>query len=126
MPWDADSHTFYIFDERRRIIWHRCSAGGGIFGIIAGNGLQHDGGVFDGPGHRSTVVQRPTEWHHTIAADPSIRGFEPDDTAVGGWPPDRAAGAGTQRAHAESGRDGCPGAAARSAGDVLEVPRITR
>src|SRR5262245_32324199 len=124
VAWYPDGHALHVFEQRCGVIRHWGPAGGRIFGIVAGDGLEDNGGVFDSPGHGATVVQRPAQRYHAIAADPPVRRFEPHDTAVGGRPPDRTTRTGPQGAHAEAGRNGRPRAAARSARDMVEVPGI--
>ena len=52
----ADFHAANVLPQRKGVVWHRSAAGCGVFGVIAGDGLEHISGVLYGPGHWAGVV----------------------------------------------------------------------
>ena len=93
---------------------------------MAGDGLQQDGAVLDGPGHRAGGVVGERVGHHARAADQPIGWLQPDQPAQPSRVADRAAGVRAERPHHQPRRHPGARAAGRAAGEVLAVPRISR
>src|SRR4030095_16499875 len=72
---------FHIFAQVARVFGYRRCARSRIFGIVTSDGLEHMGKIFNGACHRSTMIQRPTEWREAVTAHSAIGGFESDDAA---------------------------------------------
>ena len=83
----------------------RRSALAGSFGIVAGDGLQHDRAVLDGPRHRAGMVEGEGIGVDAGAADEAVGRLQPDDAAERGRAADRAAGIGAERAGHKPGGD---------------------
>ena len=64
--------------------------GAGVKGVVAGGGLEHEGGVGDGAGHGADVVAVEAGDHETALADPAVGLLEADDAAEGAGEADRA------------------------------------
>ena len=75
-------------------------------------------------GQRPDVVERGARNQNARPVDPAEGRFESGDSAIGGRSNNRAAGLRSDRSQAHAQRGGGRRSAARSAGRVLQVPRI--
>ena len=119
-----DLHPFDIVHQGLRVVGNRQVDAGGIAGVIAGHGAQHDGAVGHVAGNRPHLVERGGIGDHPVAGDPAIGRLEPHAAAVGGGLADGTAGVGAEGGNRLPGGD-CRGrAAGRAAGDALQVPGV--
>ena len=121
---ESDAEAFERGVEIGEIIGGGFGPACGIAGVVAGDHLEEEGGVFDGEGHGADLIEGGSEGDEAIAGDKAVGGFEADDPAEGGGLADRAAGIGTQATETESGGTGGRRAAGGTAGDALGVPGI--
>lgn len=98
--------------------------GGGVLGVVPGDGLEQDGGVFHRLSHGADLVQGGGKGHQTVAGDAPVGGLEAYDAAVTGGLPDGAARIGSQRGNGRSRRYRRSRAAGRAAGDVVRSVRV--
>ena len=61
-------------------------------GVVPGNGLEQEGGIFDIFGHGADLVERRSVGYKSVARDAAIGGLEAHDAAVAGGLAHRAAG----------------------------------
>jgi len=121
---ESDAEALQRGVEIGEIIGGGFGPAGGIAGIVAGDDLKEEGGVFDGEGHGADLIEGGGEGDEAVTGDEAIRWLEADDAAEGSGLADRAAGIGTQTAEAEaSGTGGCR-AAGGTARDTFGVPWI--
>ncbi len=99
---------------------------GRIERIMAANGLQHQRGILDGPGHRADLVERGGEGDQAVAADAAVGGLDADQAAEGRGLADAAAGVAAETGTGHSRRDGSGASTAASAWNTVDVPRISR
>ena len=93
---------------------------------MAGNDLQQQGGVADVVGEGADLVEGTGKGHQAVARYPAVGRLQADDAAQAGRLANGAAGVGAQRQRRLAGRHGRCRAAAGTAGDALEIPRIAR
>ena len=86
--------------------------------------LHHGDALGDRSRHRPGVVVARRERPAALQRDEPVRRLEPDDAAVRGRDPDRAAGIRAERGIRESRRERRGGAAARAAGNASLANRI--
>ena len=103
---DADAKAANVAGKGASVVHVGAVGRGGILGIVAGHGLQHDGAILNSPSHGAGVVEGPAEGEDAVAADEAIGGFVSYDAAVGGGAAYGAAGAGTHGAEDETGGHG--------------------
>ena len=77
--------------ERGAVVWNGDVGSDGIEGIEAGDGLEDERGVGDGPRDRADGVKRIGGRNDTARTDAPVGGFEADDAAVGAGNADRTA-----------------------------------
>src|SRR5712691_1078955 len=122
MAWHPNRHPFDILLERGAVIGDWRAAAGRILRVMASNGLQHERGILDGPGHRTAVIQGPAQRYDTVATHAPVGRLQPNHTAIGSRPTDRATGARAQRAHTETRRHCSARTTAGTAGDMGGIP----
>ena len=122
----ADLEPAHAGPERRGVIGHGLAARRRVGRVVARERLQHQRAVLDRARHRPRVIERPRERQHTGAAHAPVRRLQADDAAERCRASDGSAGVGSQRANRQPSRERRAGPARRSAGDVIEVPRIAR
>src|SRR5207249_3585908 len=98
----------------------------GIHRVVAGHGKEKIGAVLDRAREGSRVVERPRQRHHARAARPAVRRLDPGEAAEGRGSADGAPGVRAGGARHQPGGEGGARAAARAAGNMVEIPRIAR
>src|SRR5262249_33771418 len=126
IPRHANGEPARPAPEWPQVVAHRYRARGRIAGIVAGHALEQEGAVLNRARHRPRVVERPREGHDASAARPTIGRLDPRDATESRRPADRPARVGAGGAGDEPRGQRGPGAAARAAGNVVEVPRVAR
>ncbi|GMR23665.1 MAG: hypothetical protein BMS9Abin37_2115 [Acidobacteriota bacterium] len=94
--------------------------------VIACQRFQQQRRVVHRVSQRPDLVQRRGERHESVARYAAVGGFESGDAAQARGLADRSAGVGSEGRRDESSGDGGCGAAARSAGNTIEIPRVFR
>ena len=97
---------------------------GGVHRVVAGDDLVEQGGVQDRAGTGPGLVQGGGQGHEAVARDRPVGGLDADRAGDGSGLADRAAGVGADGQRGLEGREGGSAAAARAAGDPVEVPRV--
>ena len=92
--------------------------------VVAGDDVHQDGAVLHILREGADLVQRRGKGDQAEAGDPAVGRLHPDDAAEGRRLADGAARVGTERGDAFVGRHRRRGAAARPAGDPLEIPGV--
>src|SRR5262249_41415955 len=126
IPWHANGEPARSTPEWPQVVTHWYRARGRIGGIVAGHALGQEGAGLHPARPRPPVVQRPPKGHDAGAARPAIGRLDPRDAAEGRRAADRSARVGAGGAGDEPRGQRSAGAAARAAGDVVEVPRVAR
>ena len=111
---DADADALDAYVEGSEIVLDGFVDAAGVAVVVAGDGLEQAGVVFDGAGHRADVVERAGERHDAEAADAAEGGLQADDVVHAGGDADRAAGVGADGAVGGADRHRDAGAGARS------------
>ncbi len=70
--------------RKRRCVVEALAGGCRIFGIGAGDFVQHQATIFSRPAQRSNLVQRPGKRHRTVTAHQPIGGPKAGDSTKGG------------------------------------------
>jgi hypothetical protein len=112
--------------ERGRVIRHRQVERGGIERIVAGNGLQHEGGILHRVGERSDLVERGGKSNQTKARDASVARLQPDTATKGRRLADGTAGIRAERGQRFIRRHHRGGTSARAARNTLRIARVAR
>jgi hypothetical protein len=126
MAKDADPEAAQILTERLAIAGDRPAQAARVLRIVAGQGLEQQRAVLDGPGQRAAMIERVGVGNHARAAHQTERGHQADDTAQRCRAPDRSPRVGSQRRRDQARRDGRPRAGGGAAGEVGEVPGVAR
>ena len=107
---------FTLAPDRRLVIRHFDVGRGGVLRIDRGHGAEQDGGIADGAGDGSRLVERGGEGDNAPARAAAIGGLQSDRPGEGGGLPDGAArigGGGPGAKHRRDGGGGAAGGAAR-------------
>ena len=110
--------------QQQRIVVHRDRNGAGIQGVVSGDGLQHQGAVAHGTGHRANVVAVEAGDQQAALADPSEGLLQPDHAAEGPGQAHRPAQVGSQGREGDAGGHVGATASAGTPGDVVYVPGV--
>lgn len=121
---DAQADVLDGFTEESGVVGGLGFDAGNIEAIVASEGVEQEGGVFDGAGHGAAMVARENEGDDAADGDEAVSGFETDDGAIAGGGADAAAGVGAQGAEAEVGGDGGGAATGGAAGVAGEIPGV--
>ena len=97
---------------------------GGVAGIVPADHLVQQGRVQHGARDRADLVQRGGHGDGAVAGDAAVGGLDADRAGDGAGLADRSAGVGAEGQRGFERRDGGSGAAARAAGDAVQVPRV--
>ena len=92
--------------------------------VVAGDDVHQDGAVLHVLREGADLVQRRGEGDQAVAGDPAVGRLHPDDAAEGRRLADGAARVGAEGGDALVGGHRRRGAAARAAGDPLEIPGV--
>ena len=126
LPRDAYRQSAHPVPQGGQVIRHRHVGGSGILGIVAGDGLQHNGAVRHRPGHGAAVILGPGQRHYAVVANPPEGGLDAGNAAQRRRAPDAAAGVRAQGAHTQAGRHRRAGTAAAAAGHMFRIPGVAR
>ena len=118
---NADPQALDAAFQQLLIIGHGDIDAGGILGIDAGHGLQHDGGVPDRLGHGPGLIQRRGKGDDAETRAAAISRLQPDPAGDGGGLADGAAGVGAGGGQAEIGGNGGGRTAGRTARHQIGV-----
>ena len=121
---EADAQAVDAAAELAGEVFEGLVGGSGVAGVVAGDGVEHEGGVLDGAGERADVVERPGKRDHAAAPDAAVGRLEADDAAEGGGEADRATGVAAERAEGGAGRDRGGAAAGAATGHAGRVPGV--
>ena len=117
MAHDADAQPLDVAGQGRAVVGQRVPRARRVLRVVAGDRLQQDRAILDGPGHRPGVVEAVRIGIDPVAADETIGRLQPDDAAKCRRAADRAAGVGAERRRDKPGRDRRPRAARRATGE---------
>ena len=109
-----------------RVVRHGDAARERILGVVARDRLEHARRVFDGASERPGSVHRPAQRKRAVAGHTAPRRAKPDDAAERRGRSHRAAGVLAEGRGAEARGDRDTRARRRSAGIVVEIPRVPR
>ncbi len=102
------------------------STRGGVERVVPADDLVQQRRVEDGAGDRADLVERVGHRDQPVAGDPAVRRLHTHGAGDGAGLADRATGVGAERQRRLERGDRGRGAAAGTAGDALEVPRVVR
>ncbi len=123
----ADPQAAHVGALRRADdVGHRHVERGGVHRVVPGDHRVQQRGVEHRARARAGLVERGGERDEPVARDRAVRRLHADGAGDGRGLADRAAGVGADRQRRLEGGDGRGRAAARAAGDALEVPRVVR
>ena len=112
--------------DSERGTFEKLKAASATPGVVAGNDLEHQGGVFDGVGERPDLIERRGEGEQAVAGDATVSGLESDDPAECRWLANGTAGVRTERQRRHAGRDCSRRATAAAARRARVVPGVPR
>ena len=123
---DADPEPAQILAWRLAVPHDRPLEASFILRVVAGEGLQHERAIVDGPRERPAVIERVGVGDHARPAHQPERGHEADDAAEGRRASNGPAGVRAEGHRHHAGRDGGARSARRAAREAGEVPRVPR
>src|SRR5439155_13724192 len=121
---EADAEPFQAGAEFGAEIGHGQVDGRWVGRVVAGDRVEDEGAIARGPGQGPGVVERPVQGYDATDADPAVGGLDAGDAAEGGGNADATARVGAEGAEAKAGGNCRAGAAARPAGDPVQVPGV--
>ena len=121
---DANAEAGDVAGKRCGVVGDGDASRCNVAGVVAGDDVHGDSGVFNGAHHGSGVVHGPGEGSQAVAADPSVGGLESDYAAEGGGDADGSAGVAASGDGALAGGRRRAGTAAGTAADQVGVPGV--
>ncbi len=103
---------------------HRVARRGWVAAVVAGDGIQHQGGIAHRARQRAHVIEAVGQGQGAVTAHAAIGGLEPHHAAKRGGDADGASGIAAHGGVDHLGGHRRARAAARPAGAVLEIPWI--
>ena len=124
LPRETDPQPPYIPGEGCGVVRHGDVGRGHILGVVAGNGIHGQRGVFHGPDHWAGMVQTPGKRRQPVPAHQPIGGFEAYYAAQGRRNANRSSGVAAGGDGALSRRRRRTGTAAGTSTHHFRVPRV--
>jgi hypothetical protein len=123
---DANAQAFDSFAGRGDVVRDDVENRGWILRIRARNRPEKNSSIDSAARHRPDMIQACCELENAMAADAPPGRLQAGHAVGGGWPADRAAGVGGQRAVAQPRRRRHAGPAGRYPRPIGGVPRVLR